>query len=403
MKVLFACLLFWQAAAQAEDLRLYNVGELLLDYDVRQYPKVMQRIQHTATVIQGADAVFGNLEAAVEPTGMDRDALKGLYKNPSPRVVHHTPESALDIITNDLGVNLLSMANNHSFDLGVDGLLAGINSLEQRNIVYAGIGKNTHQAQAYKILQRNGKKIAFFAFTNITLLDKNNIPLANSIPTKNTPGLYYISGTYNTWNTLAKQSLLTAISTLKASQTVDYIVVSGHLHYTSKGKRPWASNGQYPTDIAKAIIDAGADAFMVEGPHAPKGFEIYQQKPIFYGVGNLIFNTRKNVGEYKPHRWYSYIADTLFKDNVVVAIKIIPLIANNIGLYGDHTTAEGKQTHLETRGFGVPVTGKAAQTVLAHIQQENQKSPYHTFSTHMEISGDFAYWPNKATYEKALP
>ncbi len=403
MKYLLLCVfVFWHSLALGENLRLYNLGELLLDYDVRQYPKVMQRIQKTAEVIEYADVVFGNLETAIEPSGLSKDQLISLYKNPSPRVVHHTPASAVDILSNDLKVNVFSMANNHSFDLGVEGLLSGIDTFEKRQLVYAGIGRNQNEARAYKVLESNGKKIAFFSFTNITLLDKKNVPLSSSIPTSTTPGLYYISGTYNTWDQKEKRYLLNAINALKLSRSVDYILVSGHLHYTSKGRRPWASNGKYPTDFAREIIDAGADAFLVEGPHAPKGFEIYRQKPIFYGVGNVIFNTRKNVGEYKPYRWYSYIADTIFDDNQVVAIKIIPLIANDIGLYGDHTSEKGLQQHLETRGFGVPVTGENARKVLTHIETENKDNSHHDFTTHMDIDRDFAYWPDKTTYQQAL-
>ncbi|MGH1441340.1 MAG: CapA family protein [Cellvibrionaceae bacterium] len=396
--LLLIIFLLWHSTLNSADLRLYNLGELLLDYDINHYPKVMMRIKQTSSVIKNADVVFGNVETTVEPKGLSRTQLKALYKNPSSRVIHHTPTDAIDILAENLKVNLFSMANNHSFDLGKEGIIAGINHMEEKRLVYAGIGRNNKEATGYKILNTNGKKIAFFAFTNITLVDKSNTPLSHSIPTETSAGLHYISGTYRTWNPIAKKKLLTSIKELKDQKKVDFILVSGHIHYTSKSKRPWSANGQYPTDIARNIIDAGADAFLVEGPHSPKGFEIYKKKPIFYGVGNLIFNTRKNVGEYEHYRWYSYIADTVFKENKLAAIKIIPLISNRVGLYGNPNTETGKQRHLETRGFAVPVSGKDAQKVLQHIQAQNKDNAQHDFITNIEINGDYAYWPNKETY-----
>ena len=45
------------------------------------------------------------------------------------------------------------------------------------------------------------------------------------------------------------------------------------------------------TEIAHAAIDAGADIVMGHGPHYPLPIEVYKGKPIFYGLGNLSFNT----------------------------------------------------------------------------------------------------------------
>ncbi len=385
----------------ADTLRVYNLGELLLDYDVSKYPKVMERIQTVNNMIEGADVVVGNLETAIQPKGLSTDQIKALYKNPSARVVHHTPDSAVDILSKNLQVNLFSLANNHSFDLGHEGILTGLSSMNQKGLTHAGTGYNHAEATGYRLLHKGDKTIAFFAFTNITLI-KDNKPLPRSIPTRDSAGLHYIPGTSHNWQAQEKNHLLNAIRSLKEKNIVDYIFVSGHIHYTSKNKRPWGANGIYPTDISKAVIDAGADAFFIEGPHAPKGFEVYKHKPIFYGVGNLIFNTRKNVGEYKDYRWYSYITDTIFKNKQLVAMRIIPLIANDVGLYGDHTDPNEKQLHWETRGFGVPVTGADAQKVLEYIAQENKASEFHDFTTHIDIQGDFAYWPDKASYQKAL-
>ena len=130
--------------------------------------------------------------------------------------------------------------------------------------------------------------------------------------------------------------------------------------------------------------------------------EVYKDKPIFYGVGNLIFNTRKEVGHYKDYRWYSYMADCLFENGKIAAIRIMPFIGNEVGVLGDYKDSARNQLHLQTRGFGVPVTGAEAAKVLHYIQVENQSSSVHDFSTALEIKGDFAYWPSKQVYDKSL-
>jgi poly-gamma-glutamate capsule biosynthesis protein CapA/YwtB (metallophosphatase superfamily) len=393
--------LIWHPILNADSLRLYNLGELLLDYDVSKYPGVMQRINTVSSYIEDADVIIGNLETTVQPDGLNAEQLKSLYKNPSLTVTHHTPKSAIDILSNNLAVNLFSLANNHSYDLGSEGVLAGLKAMEEKKLTHAGTGHNYAEATGYRLLETKGKKIAFFAFTNVTLL-KDNEPLAGSIPTHHSAGIHCIAGSSGAWDNHAKDHLLESIEALKAKNIVDYIFVSGHIHYTNKSTRPWGADGKYPTAISKEMINAGADAFFIEGPHAPKGFEVYNDKPIFYGVGNLIFNSRKRVGRYRDYRWYSYIADCVFKDNKIVAIKIIPLIANKIGLQGDHTKRNQRQLHWETRGYAIPVTGEQASTVLNHIDKENQKSTLHNFSTQMDIQGDFAYWPNKEAYQMAL-
>jgi poly-gamma-glutamate synthesis protein (capsule biosynthesis protein) len=394
-------LLLWQPFCSADTLRVYNLGELLLDYDVSHYPEVMDRINQTADVLKDADAIVGNLETTVRPDGLNSEEIEKIRKNASAKFTHHTPKSALDVLTDHLNVNFVSLANNHSFDLGTEGVVATLEAMKEKELVYAGIGYNEKDAKSYKVLTVNGKKIAFFSFTNISILKDGEI-YPGSLPTDNSAGFHYIKGTTGSWDKDDKNNLTNAIARLKEQDLVDYIFVYGHIHYTSTGGFSWSANGHYPTDIAREVIDAGADTFFIEGPHSPKGFEVYKDKPIFYGVGNSIFNTRTPVGRYDDYRWYSYITDSIFVDKKVAAIKIIPMIANEVGLLGDDNDDAKRQLHWETRGFAIPVSGDKALTVLNYIQNENKSSDKHDFSTVFEIKGNFAYWPSEQAYQKAL-
>ena len=273
IRLLLLSLTLLQSFVWADNLRLYNLGELLLDYDVSSYPEVMARINKTAEAIEGADLVIGNLETAVQPGGLSPKELDALRKNPSLTFTHHTQKSSLDILIKNLKVNFITLANNHSFDLGTEGLIAGLEAAEEKKLAHAGTGYNISEARGYELVEVNGKKIAFFAFTNFTIMQDKQ-PYPGSLPTQDSSGIHYIHGTTGNWEALAKKSLLQSIEKLKVQQKVDYVFVYAHIHYTSKSTRPWGADGNYPTTISREIIDAGADAFFIEGPHSPKAFEV---------------------------------------------------------------------------------------------------------------------------------
>ncbi len=64
-----------------------------------------------------------------------------------------------------------------------------------------------------------------------------------------------------------------------ASALADYVIVTIHAH----------NQGDYLRTFARAMIDAGADVFVGHGPHYLTGIEIYQGKPIFYSLGDFLF------------------------------------------------------------------------------------------------------------------
>ena len=110
-------------------------------------------------------------------------------------------------------------------------------------------------------------------------------------------------------------------------------------------------------DATRALIEAGADAILGHGPHAMRGIEMYRGKPIFYSLGNFIFQTETvsvqpaeafenagmpvttTIGEYMDHRsangtrgfnvipeiWQAFMAGITFEDGKVEDIRIYPI------------------------------------------------------------------------------
>ena len=82
----------------------------------------------------------------------------------------------------------------------------------------------------------------------------------------------------------------------EARRQADWVVVSVHWHefggktlLTARTRAELEEAPDFVTDFARQAIDIGADVFVGHGPHFPLGVEIYKDKPIFYSVGNLIF------------------------------------------------------------------------------------------------------------------
>ncbi len=71
-----------------------------------------------------------------------------------------------------------------------------------------------------------------------------------------------------------------------ASRLADFTIVTGHAH--ERGKSRYVPAG-FLVEFARAVIDAGADVYVGHGSHVLWGIEIYKGKPIFYGMGNFIF------------------------------------------------------------------------------------------------------------------
>jgi len=82
----------------------------------------------------------------------------------------------------------------------------------------------------------------------------------------------------------------------EARRQADWVVVSAHCHefggetlLTARTRGELEETADFFTDFARGAIDAGADVFVGHGSHFPMGIEIYQGKPIFYSVGNFVF------------------------------------------------------------------------------------------------------------------
>ena len=162
-----------------------------------------------------------------------------------------------------VGFNCVSLANNHIRDFGGEGVEETLKMLKEKNIEYVGAGMVLSEASQILYKEINGKKLAII----------NCCEHEFSIATNTSAGS----------NPLNPIQQYYAIK--KAKKEADYILViihGGHEHFQLPSPRM--------VETYRFFIDAGADVVVNHHQHCYSGYEIYNRKPIFYGLGNFCFD-----------------------------------------------------------------------------------------------------------------
>ena len=179
----------------------------------------------------------------------------------------------------DLGIDIVSIANNHLFDLGPEGAFKAIEVLDELGIKHCGAGRNLVEAQKPVVVNWEGKTFAFLAFADTRLDFMYEASEA-------TPGV----------NPLHEEYVLSQIS--NAYCQFDYVIVIPH----------WGKENTYfPTFevelLSKKMIEAGACLVLGGHPHRIQPVvNYYHRKSVVYSMGNFLFSNRIiNVPRYT---WY---------------------------------------------------------------------------------------------------
>jgi poly-gamma-glutamate capsule biosynthesis protein CapA/YwtB (metallophosphatase superfamily) len=264
-------------------ITLVGVGDVLPD---REQPETIFR--HVAGFLSSADIAFANGEGAFSDKG-------------SPAHGHAAPSDPANIeALLKAGFDVISLANNHSLDWGVEGLLDTLTRLTLAGLPFTGAGKNLTEARQPVILERKGTKVGFLAYSSVH-------PKGYEAES-NKPGLVpirvwtiyeqidYQPGTPPRIVTIPYKDDLAAMveDIRKLRSQVDVVVISFHwgIHLTPR------VIPMYCFDIGHAAVDAGADLILGTHPHILKGIEMYKGKAIFYSTSNFAIEAgRKSMGK----------------------------------------------------------------------------------------------------------
>ncbi len=174
-------------------------------------------------------------------------------------------------ILQEMGIDVVTVANNHALDYGTDALSDTFQTLDNAGIAYVGAGDNLERASQPYVIKAGGKTFGFLAASRV-------IPEVSWNIDNRQPGMLC---TYDS------AELCNAIQ--KAKETCDYVVV-----YVHWGIERENTPQDYQRQLGKAYIDAGADMVIGVHPHVLQGIEYYNGKPIVYSLGNYIFNQEIN-------------------------------------------------------------------------------------------------------------
>jgi len=172
----------------------------------------------------------------------------------------------------DMGVDIVSTANNHIYDYGTDAFLDTLDTLADAGIPQVGAGRDIAEAMHAQYFHAGGMKIAFLAANDV---ERPWVPEA----TEDRPGTLRPFGEGNE----ASEHLLEAIAI--ARQNADWVIV--YLHW---GVQYVTTPQQRQVNLARELIDAGVDILIGAHPHVLQGIEIYEGQPIIYSLGDFWFN-----------------------------------------------------------------------------------------------------------------
>lgn len=172
----------------------------------------------------------------------------------------------------DMGVDLVSIANNHTYDYGEVSLLDTLETLSGADIPYVGAGRNLEEAMQPVFYKAGDVKIGILAATQIERLP---IPDTKGA-TEQSPGVF---------RCLDPQLLHQAIETTK--QECDFLIVYVHWGTENTAELDWAQREQ-----VTGIAEAGADLIIGAHSHCLQPLGYVSGVPVVYSTGNFWFNSK---------------------------------------------------------------------------------------------------------------
>lgn len=252
-----------EEAAEPEEITLLFAGDVYFsDHVLNAYDKAggIQGVldEGIRAEIEAADIFMVNQEFPFTERGTQAADKQFTFR---------IPQSRLHLM-NEMGIDIVTMANNHILDYGPYGITDSIAALQEAGIRYVGVGENLEEAKKLEIIEVKGKKIGFLGTSRVYMS-------ADWAAGDDHPGVF---STYDP--TLALEEIR------KADELVDYLVV-----YVHWGVERETEPKEYQRTMGKQYVDAGADMVIGSHPHVLQPLEYYNDKPILYSLGNFVFGS----------------------------------------------------------------------------------------------------------------
>ena len=379
---------------QSPGLTITLAGQSMIRSDIRA--TAPSAVPVIASILKG-DVKFTNFEGTVAEPGQPNDTVPEQRPNGG----WLAPPGTLDSLQ-AVGFNLVSLSNNHAWDLRAVGIQNTLREASKLNLVHAGIGNTLDEAVAPGYLHTPKGTVAL-----IGIASGEVAPGGAATPTR--PGVNELrvnqgsqgtviglpSDRYGTpleRNEEDAQRILQSIRS--AHKQADLVIVYQHNHIYDK---PFGTimSEELPERLVPAPwirkwtheeVDAGADIVVMHGAPLVQGVEIYHHRPIFYDMGNFIFNLPPTSALDEPIIWESLVAYLTYQGKNLQSITFRPIFLNKIG-EGQPDVHDGHANNLflDTRGLPKPATGNQARYILERLAGSSRP-----FGTAVEVKGDSA-------------
>lgn len=247
------------------------------------------------------------------------------------------PGSAEDFKT--LGVDVVTLANNHMLDYGHEGLFDTLQAFDEAGTARTGAGATIDEALRPATLDITGTRVAFLGIaTTLPPGSAAGIDRPGIAPVRvgfsfevdanlmsEIPG---IAPVVRSWVIPADLERVADIVE-RTKREADHVVIG--LHWGVPTQRLTPQQGlicEYQQPLARALIDRGADAVIGNGSHNLHGVEIYRGRPILYSLGDLIFHRHALHGDDELET--AIVRIDLNRDSV--GVSFVPMILNDEGL-----------------------------------------------------------------------
>jgi poly-gamma-glutamate capsule biosynthesis protein CapA/YwtB (metallophosphatase superfamily) len=301
-----------------------------------------------------------------------------------------------------LGFNMVSLSNNHAWDLHATGIQNTLREADSLKITHAGIGNTMDDAVAPGYLRTPKGTIALIAMASGEVAPGGAATAAH-------PGVdelrvhqgsegHVMGSTSDQYglpldrNDEDAQRILGSIR--NAKKEADLVVVYQHNHVFEK---PFGMifTEELPERLVPPAwikkwtheeVDAGADIVAMHGAPLLHGVEIYKGKPIFYDLGNFIFNMVPTGGLDEPIIFESVVAYLDYRGKNLQSISFTPIVLNKIG-QGPAEVHDGHVNNLflDTRGLPKAAKGDQARYIL-----ERFADACRPFGTTVKVNGETA-------------
>lgn len=256
-----------------------SVGDLILDE-----PEPYSFLAPSADLLRAADVTVGHVEVPHSTTTAQHST--DVPAPPAdPAALAALAEAGFDVVT---------LAGNHIYDAGDAGVADTVAHARAAGLVTTGAGADLAQARTPAVVERAGLRVGVLSY--------NCVGPRESWATSRKAGCAYVhvlthyeldhaspGGPPKVYTFADPDSLAAMADDVRAlRQRVDVVLVSLH---KGVGHTP-AAVAMYEGPVARAAVDAGADAVFGHHAHIMRGVETYRGKPIFHGLGNFVTVTR---------------------------------------------------------------------------------------------------------------